>query len=208
MSARNSRKAKVARRAQRYESDLPALALREQIATAVHDVISDVDSPVGACALYSLVGALVTSILTGHFYEPQCGRLVVEGEPDELGPIAFACDPKASGYSGLEFHCWFVRPLCHTAPGLHGNVPCEWVDLSLRTIPALARRNGITVTGLPDYFWGIRGVKDESDPLAAIGVYEEVDPIAYEIFDRNIEVSNSLVDELARRALDKCSILI
>jgi hypothetical protein len=172
MSARNRPAAKAARRAER---ERPPAAAR--IAEAVHQAVCEVTGSDGFshCALYASVGATVASLATGDEYVVNAGRLEVgTGTRDAVDTeLYLGMDPALSGYSGREFHAWFIRRPAEGPTGVLFTADprsVEVADLSMRHYRAMAEAIGMTWQRetLPAWYWGtLDGLRDLRVNLSA-----------------------------------------
>ena len=163
MSARNSRAAKAARRAGRQDRRRDEVApgiSRARTAEAVHQAVCDVTGGdgYGMCHLYARAGALVASVATGRPYMWQAGELLVgTGDANEDGELHFQYKPAASGYNGLEFHCWITeRPAGEPGTVMTGGPEVEYADFALRHVMRAIGLSGFPWRRerLPAYYWG------------------------------------------------------
>jgi hypothetical protein len=166
--ARNRPAAKAARRAARQANTTPAAPAgisRARIAEAVHHAVCDVTGSdgFGHCALYARAGAVVASLATGREYVVNAGRLMAgtgTPDPEDAGAeLHLGMDPALSGYSGREFHAWFIRRPSGAATGVllsADPASVEVVDLSVRHYRPMAEAIGLPWQReeLPPWYWG------------------------------------------------------
>jgi hypothetical protein len=86
---------------------LPPLAFREAMATAVHEAVTSLTSSdgVGYAVLYAYVGALLASRNTGRIYLPFTGSLRLRVGKDGA---SWMIDARDGGFARQEYHCWFA----------------------------------------------------------------------------------------------------
>jgi hypothetical protein len=177
VSARNSRAAKAARRTERHDRGEVAPGIsRARIAGAVHQAVCAVTGGdgYGMCQLYARAGALTAEFVTGRPYTWQAGELLIgTGDVNEDGELHFQYKPAASGYNGLEFHCWIIaRP--DAPPGTTGEAgpDHEYADFGLRHMMRAIKLGGMPWRRepLPGWYWGTRA------GLADLRVYPRTDP--------------------------------
>ena len=138
---------------------------------------------------------------TEYVFQAGAAFFGVNDGPRNKDDVDFAMMPAASGYNGCEFHAWFVRKPNGARRGeiCRVSLDDEFVDLSLRHIPAMAanptfgERIEWKRTKWPDYFWG--RMRD----LAALKVRFEVDA---RVLEEILKEENwKLVESVVRRAL-------
>lgn len=179
MSARNSRAAKAARRSERQHRQRDEVApglSRARIAEAVHQAVGDTTGGdgYGMCHLYARAGALVVSLITGRPYMWQAGELLVgTGDANEDGELHFQYKPAASGYNGLEFHCWITeRPEGEPGAAVTGGPEVEYADFALRHVMRAVELSGMPWRReqLPASYWGSYA------GLTSLRVFPKADP--------------------------------
>src|SRR5579871_1033754 len=85
---------------------------RFAIADTVHRAVCQYthSDGVGRCALYSLCGFVLTTLVLGQRYVPQAGALYLHADPKK-GPDGWiAFEPQHAGMERGEYHCWLIGP--------------------------------------------------------------------------------------------------
>ena len=137
---------------------LPDLALRTQIAAAVHQAICDLMRTDGSdrCAYYAAVTANIMPHLTGATYTINSGTLQVCTSPDGMG---FEFDAQSPLIEDAEFHALLVRD--------HGDGRFECADLASRHWRTGATRLGApwNAPEPPTFIWGMWDDFESAWPL-------------------------------------------
>lgn len=104
----------------------------------------------------------------------QAGELLVgTGDVNEDGELHFHYKPAASGYNGLEFHCWITeRPEGELGTAVTGGPEVEYADFALRHVMRAVELSGMPWRRerLPAYYWG------SYVGLTSLRVFSKADP--------------------------------